>query len=105
MVTKIANPDNIHYLPGYDTLFIAEDTRLQENDSVWAYHLDDEDLTRIFTGPYESEATGIYTYTLGDWSYLKVVVHDPFGERGAPEAETPEEEEGYDGVLGPFPAF
>ncbi len=103
--TRIANPDNIHYLPGYGVLFVAEDTREQQNDSVWAYDVNDEVLTRIFTTPYEAEATGIYTYTLGDWSYLKVVVHDPYGVRGGQDPETPDDIEGYDGVIGPLPAL
>ncbi len=105
LVSGIANPDNLHYLPGYHLLLVAEDSRMQQNDSVWAYHVRDGTLDRIFTAPYGAENTGIYTFTLGAWTYLKVVVHGPFDERGLPAAETPQDKEGTDGIIGPLPAL
>jgi len=52
----LANPDNLTYIPGYDTLIIGEDTGDgHQNDAIWAYNLKAGKLTRIETTPYGSE--------------------------------------------------
>ena len=52
----IANPDNLTYLPGYDTLIIGEDTGSgHQNDVIWAMDTESGDITRILSTPYGSE--------------------------------------------------
>ncbi len=51
-VDGIANPDNITFMEGYNTLIIGEDTGSgHQNDAIWAYNLGDKSLTRIFSTP------------------------------------------------------
>jgi hypothetical protein len=39
-VNGIANPDNVTYMPGYNTLIIGEDTGSgHQNDMIWSYDL------------------------------------------------------------------
>ena len=51
-IDGLANPDNISYIPGHDTLLIGEDTEDgHQNDAVWAYNVGSGELTRIETTP------------------------------------------------------
>ncbi len=60
----MANPDNISFVPGYQTLIIGEDTGSgHQNDMIWSYDLKRKALTRIQTTPYGSETTSPYIYT------------------------------------------
>ena len=102
-ITGIASPDNLHVLPHPGVLLVAERTSEQVVDSVWAHDLRDQTLTRIFTAPYGAETSGVYGYRLGDWSYVRIMVHDPFTGLGVPEPKSPDELAGWDGVLGPLP--
>jgi secreted PhoX family phosphatase len=59
-VNGIANPDNVTYLAGKNTLIIGEDTGDHPNDFVWSYDIGTEKLTRIVSTPYGSETTSPY---------------------------------------------
>jgi len=107
-VNNIANPDNISYLPGYDTLLIGEDSGVEhQNDAVWAYNVVTRELTRILTTPYGAETTGVYYYpNLDGHAYIKVQVQHPFGEsdqdQSVPDGS---DKRSYTGYLGPLPAM
>jgi secreted PhoX family phosphatase len=79
---NIANPDNISYIDGYNTLVIGEDTGSgHQNDAVWAYDTQKKYLTRIQTTPYGSETTSTYNYpNINGWAYLMSVIQHPYGE-------------------------
>jgi hypothetical protein len=104
----LANPDNISFMPGYDTLLIGEDTGDgHQNDAVWAYNVTSKSLTRIESTPYGSETTGVYFYpNVNGWAYVMSVVQHPYGE--SDQAKTvpgSEETKAYTGYIGPFPAM
>ncbi|AKV01061.1 Alkaline phosphatase [Labilithrix luteola] len=107
-VNGIANPDNISFLEGYDTILIGEDTTDgHQNDIVWAYNLKDKKLTRIFSTPYGSETTGVYFYpNLGGHAYIKAQIQHPYGESDTEKAGADESaKQSYTGYIGPFPAM
>ncbi len=103
----IASPDNLTFMPGYNTLIIGEDTGSgHQNDMVWAYNLSSKKLTRIQTTPYGSETTSPYFYpNINGWAYLMSVVQHPFGESDKEKMNDPAELRGYTGYIGPFPAM
>lgn len=78
----IANPDNITYLPKYNSLIIGEDTGSgHRNDAIWNYNLLNGQLTRIQTTPYGAETTSPYWYPdVNGHGYLMSVVQHPYGE-------------------------
>ncbi len=108
-VNGLANPDNITYMPGYNTLIIGEDTGSgHQNDIVWSYNLNNGELTRIQTTPYGSETTSPYFYpNLNGHAYLMSVVQHPYGESDGDkldELDNPETAKAaYTGYIGPFP--
>lgn len=106
-VNGIANPDNITYIPGYNTLIIGEDTgEGHQNDAIWAMNLGDKSLTRIFSTPYGSESTSAYWYpNLGGHGYLMAVVQHPYGESDEDKLADPADARAYVGYIGPFPAM
>ncbi|WP_081988293.1 PhoX family phosphatase [Halobacillus sp. BBL2006] len=55
----VANPDNLSYSDDLNTLFIGEDSGMHTNNFVWAYNVDDEELSRILSVPVGAEATGL----------------------------------------------
>jgi hypothetical protein len=103
----LANPDNITYLPKYDTLIIGEDTGSgHQNDATWSYSVRSGSLTRIETTPYGSETTSPYWYAnLNGYGYLMSVVQHPYGESDRGKVSEPESRgpAAYTGYLGPFP--
>ncbi|MGY6274074.1 PhoX family protein [Methylomonas sp. MgM2] len=103
----LANPDNITYMPGYNTLIIGEDTGDgHQNDAIWSYNLDENKLTRIFTTPYGSETTSPYFYPdINGHAYLMAVVQHPYGESDQDKLENPADMRAYTGFIGPFPAM
>lgn len=111
----IANPDNITFITGYNTLMIGEDTGSgHQNDVVWALNLDevsDEDhtagLTRVQTTPYGAESTSLYWYpNINGFGYLMSVVQHPYGESDRDElAPGSLDHRAYTGYVGPFPAM
>ncbi|TCJ12265.1 DUF839 domain-containing protein [Parasulfuritortus cantonensis] len=101
----IANPDNITYLPGYNTLIIGEDTGTgHQNDAIWSYNLDSGVLTRIETTPYGSETTSPYFYpNINGYAYIMSVVQHPYGESDQDKLESADQARAYTGYIGPFP--
>ncbi len=106
-IDGIANPDNITYIPGYDTLIIGEDTGSgHQNDAVWAYNLKSGKLTRIQTTPYGSETTSVYFHPdINGFAYLMSVVQHPYGESDQDKLRDPADARAYVGYIGPFPAM
>jgi secreted PhoX family phosphatase len=105
-VNGIANPDNVTFMPEYDTLIIGEDaTDAHQNDAIWAYDMKTGDLTRILTTPYGAETTSPYWYgDINGWAYLRVVVQHPFGETDQDQLIDPADANAYVGYFGPLPA-
>lgn len=98
-IDNIAGPDNVAYV-GYDTLIITEDTSKHENNFVWAYTINTQQLTRIFSAPSGAENTGPYMFhNINGYSYITNVVQHPAGEKADP-SEGNEAEVGY---FGPIP--
>ncbi|WP_250461745.1 PhoX family protein [Microbulbifer litoralis] len=111
----LANPDNVTFINGYNTLIIGEDTGTgHQNDVIWSLDLDQVDsadhtagLTRIQTTPYGSETTSPYWYpNINGFGYLMSVVQHPYGESdGDKLAPGSLEHRAYTGYVGPFPAM
>ncbi|OJH33970.1 PhoX family protein [Cystobacter ferrugineus] len=107
-VNGIANPDNLSFINGYDTLLIGEDSvDGHQNDMVWAYNIVTRELTRIFSAPYGSETTGVYFYPdINGYAYIKAQVQHPYGESDIEKAGTDASvKQSYTGYIGPFPAM
>jgi secreted PhoX family phosphatase len=104
-ISGIASPDNLTFLPGYDTLLIGEDaTEGHQNDIVWAFNIVSHELTRILSTPYGAETTGVYFYpNLGGHAYIKTQVQHPYGESDSPLAPDADARQGYSGYIGPLP--
>ncbi len=103
----IANPDNLTYLPGYNTLIIGEDTGSgHQNDVIWAMDTETGRLTRIFSTPYGSETTSPYWYSdINGHGYLMAVVQHPYGESDEDKLSDPADARAYMGYIGPFPTL
>jgi secreted PhoX family phosphatase len=106
-VKGIANPDNITYIPGYDTLIIGEDSGSgHQNDMIWAFNIKTLALTRIQTTPYGSETTSPYFYPdINGFAYIMSVIQHPYGESDSDKLVDPSQQMAYTGYLGPLPAF
>ncbi|WP_373501255.1 PhoX family phosphatase [Desulfococcus sp.] len=106
-VDRIANPDNLTFITGKETLIIGEDTGSgHQNDAVWAYNIKRGDLTRIETTPYGSETTSPYYYpNINGWAYIMGVIQHPFGESDADKLTDASEAAAYVGFIGPMPAM
>ncbi len=106
-IDAIANPDNLSFIPGYDTLLIGEDTGSgHQNDATWAVNASTKAMTRITTTPYGSENTSVDWYSdINGFGYLVTVVQHPFGESDADKLQKPEDARAYVGYIGPFPAL
>ncbi len=105
-VDGIANPDNITFIPGYNTLIIGEDTgEGHQNDAIWALDMGTSALTRIATTPYGAEATSVDWYPdVNGHAYLIAVVQHPYGESDEDKLTVKADARGYVGYIGPFPA-
>lgn len=105
-VRGISNPDNVTYMPGYNTLIIGEDTGSgHQNDMIWSYNLDAGTLTRIQTTPYGAETTSPYFYpNINGFAYLMSVVQHPYGESDADKLEEAGQLSAYTGYF-VFPAM
>lgn len=103
----IANPDNLTFIPGTDTLIIGEDTGDgHQNDVIWSYNLGQDKLTRIFSTPFGSETTSPYFYPdLNGHGYLMAVVQHPYGESDEDKLKDAADARAYVGYIGPFPAM
>ena len=104
----IANPDNLTFINGYNTLIIGEDTGSgHQNDVIWSYNLDTQDLTRILSTPYGSETTSPYWYpNINGFGYLMAVTQHPYGESDSEQYIIGSmADRAYTGYVGPFPAM
>ncbi|MBZ4023117.1 alkaline phosphatase [Rhodobacter sp. TJ_12] len=106
-INGIANPDNITYMPGTNTLIIGEDTGSgHQNDVIWAMNLGSGDITRVFSTPYGSETTSPYFYpNIGGHAYLTAVVQHPYGESDEDKLQDAADARAYVGYIGPMPAL
>ena len=106
-VDSIANPDNLSFISGYNTLLIGEDTTTgHQNDASWAVSTETKKMTRITTTPYGAENTSIDWYAnLNGFAYLMTVVQHPYGESDKDKLQNPDDARAYVGYIGPFPAF
>jgi uncharacterized protein len=106
-IDGIANPDNLTFIPGYNTLLIGEDTGTgHQNDAAWAVNAETKALMRFLTSPYGAEVTGLNWYPdINGFAYLTTVIQHPFGESDVDKLRNPEDARAYVGYLGPFPAF
>jgi secreted PhoX family phosphatase len=79
LTSGIANPDNLTFLTGQDTLIIAEDSgQGHVNNMLWAFNLKDRQLTRLLTAPLGAEVTGSYYYPdINGWGYLMTTIQHP----------------------------
>jgi len=105
-IDGIANPDNVTFFPGYNTLVIGEDTGSgHQNDAIWSYNLATKALTRIFTTPYGAETTSPYVYpNLNGFGYMTSAVQHPYGESDTDKAPAGDAaRKAYAGYIGPFP--
>ncbi|RDH87514.1 MAG: alkaline phosphatase [endosymbiont of Escarpia spicata] len=89
----IANPDNLTFIQGQDTLIIAEDSsKGHRNNALWAYRVANGELTRIQTAPLGAEITGAYHFPdVNGWDYLFSVIQHPLDAAS------------ITGYIGPFP--
>ena len=63
-------------------------------------------LTRIQTTPYGSETTSPYWYPeINGWAYMASTIQHPYGESDRDQSTGPDDERGYVGYVGPFPAM
>jgi hypothetical protein len=104
----IASPDNLVWAANHGTLFIAEDTDLHLQDSVWAWDAAARTLRRVFAGVIGSEITGMSwnaNFAGSGAALLGIVVQHPYGENDGVHLFEPGSTgmAGYVGVLGPFP--
>ncbi len=106
-VNGIANPDNLTFIRGKQTLIIGEDTGSgHQNDAVWAYNVNSGDLTRIQTTPYGSETTSPYFYPdINGWAYIMSVIQHPYGESDTDKLTDASDAAAYVGYIGPLPAM
>ena len=106
-IDGIANPDNLSFIPGYNTLLIGEDTGSgHQNDATWAVDAATRQMTRIFTSPYGSENTSVDWYPdINGYAYLMTVIQHPYGESDEDKLVNPEDARAYIGYIGPMPAF
>ncbi len=102
-----ANPDELAFVPGYDTLFVGEDSTTGHlSDAVWALEVSSGRLDRVLTTPYGSEVASLdFRPNLAGHGYLTVVVQHPYGETDTEQLKAPADAEAYVGYLGPFPAM
>lgn len=105
-VQAISEPDNVTFIPRFDTLIIGEDTSKHQNDMIWSYNVKSKNLTRILTTPYGSETTSPYFYrNVKGFSYLMTVVQHPFGESDQDALKVNKEARGYTGYMGPWGGY
>jgi secreted PhoX family phosphatase len=75
---KVANPDNIKFSEVWRTLFIGEDSSNHMNNFLWAYRVDTQRLTRIASGRFGQEWTGLATVeNLNGYGYILSNVQHP----------------------------
>eukprot|EP01025_Chloroclados_australasicus_P058721 TRINITY_DN73_c0_g1_i1.p1 TRINITY_DN73_c0_g1~~TRINITY_DN73_c0_g1_i1.p1 ORF type:complete len:802 (-),score=115.58 TRINITY_DN73_c0_g1_i1:597-2969(-) len=106
-VDMVAGPDNVAAVEGRAGLIIGEDSDGHQNNIMWYYDLEKRTLSRILSGPYGSEITGVYFHpNINGFSYMLAQVQHPYGDRDQDKLYE-EGSFGRDAVIGyfgPFPA-
>ncbi len=105
---RIAEPDNLEFIPGADVLMVAEDSKGHQNNALWAIDVTSGESTRIMTVPLVAEVAGLnWIPDLGGFGYLTVSVHDPFSDWDDPDWDrrTDVDPRSWTGYIGPFPPF
>ncbi len=75
---KLANPDNIKFSQALRTLFIGEDSGNHMNNFLWAYTVETKHLSRIASGRFGQEWTGLAAVEdLNGYGYLLSNVQHP----------------------------
>ncbi len=110
----VANPDNIKFSEAMRTLFIGEDSGNHLNNFTWAYNVDTERLSRIFSAPIGAENTGLQAVDdINGHAYIMTNVQHP-GAAGDLKKYPPEvrddmrrmvDPRGAIGYLGGLPAI
>lgn len=106
-VEGIANPDNLSFMAGQNTLLIGEDSGDEhQNDAIWAYNVSSKNLTRIASTPYGAETTSLYYYpNVNNFGYIMAVIQHPYGESdGDKVSASSAERRSYFGYIGSLPA-
>jgi secreted PhoX family phosphatase len=63
--------DNLWFSEATRTLFLGEDSGMHVNNYVWAYNVDTQTLSRIFSAPAGAECTGLQAVdNLNGFSYV-----------------------------------
>lgn len=76
-INTIANVDNLWFSETTRTLFLGEDSGMHVNNYVWAYNVDTQTLSRIFSAPAGAECTGLqavdnlngFAYVMGNFQH------------------------------------
>lgn len=70
-IDTIANVDNLWFSEASRTLFLGEDSGMHINNYIWAYNVDTNTLSRIFSAPAGAECTGLQAVdNLNGFSYV-----------------------------------
>lgn len=76
-IDTVANVDNLWFSESARTLFLGEDSGMHINNYVWAYNVDTDTLSRIFSAPAGAECTGLqavdnlngFAYAMGNFQH------------------------------------
>jgi hypothetical protein len=109
-VERIAHPDGLAFLRGYDMLLVGESAGGHANPALWGWPVGGGAPTRLLTTPQCAELGALHwAGNLGGRGYLGFTVRHPYvgpGCAGTPDFTPPA---GFDrswfGYLGPFPTL
>lgn len=74
----LANPDNISFLAGSNSLLIGEDTDKHQNNLLWSYNIETQKLTPVFSAPTGAETTSPFWHrAIYGFSYITLVTQHP----------------------------
>jgi hypothetical protein len=98
-INGLANPDNLSFLDDSNSLIIAEDSDLHENNFVWSYDVYQPNLTRIYSAPLDAENSSPFWHKeVNGFGYLTIVTQHPLKKQPV-ELSRKESQAGY---IGPF---
>ncbi len=99
-INSIANPDNITYIPGSNTLMIGEDTGYHQTDLIWAFDTKENKLKdRVASTAYGSETTSVMYQNINGFKYLNFVTQHPYGESDKDKVKSPSDVQSYVGYM------
>ena len=98
-IDGLANPDNLSFLEGSNSLIIAEDSDLHENNFVWTYDVYLQNLTRIYSAPLDAENSSPFWHKeVNGFGYLTIVTQHPLKKQPVDLSQ----KESQAGYIGPF---